>query len=416
MLNCLYISYMGAESMEDIKWLTKAIEETAKTAVKEDGTYWRASYTKEDEAAVHLLRGYMEDLDMETFFDAVGNLHGLIRGEENDVIMTGSHRDTVRNGGKYDGILGVLCGIRAAGSLLRDFGRPSKSIEVVAMVEEESSRFTASDYIGSCNIAGIMPESAFGLTDDNGITIDQAAKAAGYKGSPADSRRGDIKHFVELHIEQGGVLESKGLQIGIIRSIVGQWGGLISFEGGQNHAGTTPMYLRRDPVPVMSRYINDLFEWVSPHSADMVLTIGKITVSPGSPNVIPRKVTFNYDARSSDSSLGNAAVKKIFELRDRYDGDIKVSVTPAWHDEPVMLDEDGVRDLAAVTEELGFPYMVMNSGAGHDSQNMAKSYPTNMIFVPSVGGISHDSKEYTSPEDLSAGLEVLKAYLKKLAW
>ena len=115
-------------------------------------------------------------------------------------------------------------------------------------------------------------------------------------------------------------------------------------------------------------------------------------------------------------SLGNAAVKKIFELRDRYDGDIKVSVTPAWHDEPVMLDEDGVRDLAAVTEELGFPYMVMNSGAGHDSQNMAKSYPTNMIFVPSVGGISHDSKEYTSPEDLSAGLEVLKAYLKKLAW
>ena len=419
--------------MEDVKWLLAAIEEAAKTGVKEDGTYWRASYTREDAAVVELLKRYMEELGMETFFDAVGNLHGLIRGEQSiraeqcangavgggeeaETIMTGSHRDTVRDGGKYDGILGVLSGIRAAGSLFRELGRPKKSVEVVAMVEEESSRFTASDYIGSCNIAGIMPESAFALTDDHGVSIQQALTAAGYKGAPPDKKRGDVKHFVELHIEQGGVLENEGLQIGIIRSIVGQWGGSISFEGKQNHAGTTPMSLRCDPVPVMARYIDELFAWVEPHSDDMVLTIGKISVFPGSPNVIPQKVSFNYDARSSDLALGLSTVEKIFELKDKFDGKIKVTVTPAWHDEPVKLDADGVSDLEAIVKDLGLPYKVMNSGAGHDSQNMAKSYPTNVIFVPSVDGISHNAKEYTKPEDLAAGLEVLKAYLKKLAW
>ncbi|HIU27354.1 MAG TPA: M20 family metallo-hydrolase [Candidatus Fimisoma avicola] len=402
--------------MRDMQWLLEAIEEAGRTAVKEDGTYWRASYTKEDKAVVELLQGYMESMGMETFFDAVGNLHGVIRGSEDDTVMTGSHRDTVRNGGKYDGILGVLCGIRAAGSLYEELGRPRRSLEVVAMVEEESSRFTASDYIGSCNIAGIMPESAFSLTDDHGITIQEAAVAAGYQGAPSDSKRDDIKHFVEMHIEQGGVLESENKQIGIIRSIVGQWGGTISFEGKQNHAGTTPMALRRDPVPVMAAFIRDLFDWVNLRACDMVLTIGKISVSPGSPNVIPQKVSFTYDARSSDLELGQATVEKIYALRDRYDGDIKVEVIPAWSDKPIMLDMDGVKELEEIVQELNLSYKVMDSGAGHDSQNMAKSYPTNMIFVPSVDGISHNVREYTKPEDLAAGLTVLKAYLKKLCW
>ena len=346
----------------------------------------------------------------------MGNLHGVIRGSEDDTVMTGSHRDTVRNGGKYDGILGVLCGIRAAGSLYEELGRPRRSLEVVAMVEEESSRFPASDYIGSCNIAGIMPESAFSLTDDHGITIQEAAVAAGYQGAPSDSKRDDIKHFVEMHIEQGGVLESENKQIGIIRSIVGQWGGTISFEVKQNHAGTTPMALRRDPVPVMAAFIRDLFDWVNLRACDMVLTIGKISVSPGSPNVIPQKVSFTYDARSSDLELGQATVEKIYALRDRYDGDIKVEVIPAWSDKPIMLDMDGVKELEEIVQELNLSYKVMDSGAGHDSQNMAKSYPTNMIFVPSVDGISHNVREYTKPEDLAAGLTVLKAYLKKLCW
>ena len=415
-LNYFYYRAKEKVEMEDIKWLLEAIENAGKTAIKEDGTYWRASYTREDKAVVDLLKGYMESMGMETFFDAVGNLHGVIRGSEGDTVMTGSHRDTVRNGGKYDGILGVLCSIRAAGSLYEELGSPRSSIEVVAMVEEESSRFTASDYIGSCNIAGIMPESAFSLTDDHGVTIQEAAVAAGYKGSPADSRRPDIKHFVELHIEQGGVLESENKQIGIIRSIVGQWGGTVSFEGKQNHAGTTPMSLRHDPVPVMASFINDLFDWVDMRSEEMVLTIGKITVSPGCPNVIPQKVAFTYDARSSDLELGQDTVKKIYALRDKYNGAIKVEIIPAWSDTPARLDMEGVKELEEIVQELGFPYKIMDSGAGHDSQNMSRSYPTNMIFVPSVDGISHNSKEYTRPEDLAAGLEVLKAYLKKLCW
>lgn len=401
---------------DDTKWLVKAIEEAAETAIKKDGTYWRASYTREDASVTALLREYMESSGMETFFDAVGNLHGLIKGREKDVIMTGSHRDTVKDGGKYDGILGVLCSIRAAGSLLGQLGQPQKTVEVVAMVEEESSRFTASDYIGSCNIAGILPASAFDLADDEGVTIQQALTEAGFRGAPADKRRDEIKHFIELHVEQGGVLENEGLQIGIIRSIVGQWGGSIIFEGIQNHAGTTPMSLRRDPVPVMCRFINELFTWTDSYSDDMVLTIGKIDVFPGSPNVIPQKVSFTYDARSSLPELGKAIMEKIYQLRDKYNGDISVKVIPAWHDEPAYLDREGVSQLESVVNDLGFPYKVMNSGAGHDSQNMVKSYPTNMIFVPSVDGISHNSKEYTRPRDIEAGFKVLREYIRRLAW
>jgi len=400
----------------ELNWLLNALEEAGKTAVKKDGEYWRASYTAEDKAVVELLGQYMREEGMEIFFDAVGNLHGVLEGKSRDVIMVGSHRDTVRHGGKYDGMLGILAGIRAAGSLYREFGRPEKTLEVVAMAEEESSRFPASDYPGSSNIAGIMPRSALELTDADGVTLGAAIKEAGYRGEPLDRKRPEIKRFIEMHIEQGGVLEHEGKQIGIIRSIVGQWGGRIDFVGEQNHAGTTPMDLRRDPVPVMADFIRDMFCRIKPYEGDLVLTMGKIDVWPGNANVIPQKVSVTYDLRSADYDLGRKVFAGILNLQDKHYGAVKIEVTPAWEDRPTDLDPQGIEELEAVARELNYPYKIMNSGAGHDSQNMAKSYPTNMIFVPSVGGVSHHEKEYTKPEDLEAGLAVLKAYLKKLSW
>lgn len=399
-----------------IKWLLQAIEEAAKTAVKDDGLYWRASYTLEDEKVLKLLIKYMESAGMQTHFDAVGNLHGLLKGKSDEVIMLGSHRDTVRNGGKYDGILGVLASICTVGSLYKKFGQPLKTLEVVAMVEEESSRFISSDYIGSCNIAGIMPESAFDITDAEGITIQEALLAAGYQGKPADNVRKDIMHFVELHIEQGGVLEEEQKQIGIVTSIVGQWGGRVTFFGKQNHAGTTPMKLRCDPVPIMASYINNLFKWVKEYEDEMVATIGKIEVYPGSSNVIPERAEFTFDIRSSDVMLGEMAMHKLEELRTKHEGKVEIQIFKAWNDKPTQLDKQGIKIIEQLCKDIGLSYKIMSSGAGHDSQNMAKSYPTNVIFVPSVAGISHDSREYTKAEDLEAGLKILNAYIHYLAW
>ena len=400
----------------DLPWLLNAIQEAAKTGIREDGTYWRASYTPEDKAVVQLLDTYMKEAGMETFFDAVGNLHGVLKGRSDYTVMTGSHRDTVRGGGKYDGILGILAGICAAGGLYQEYGKPEHSLEVIATVEEESSRFTASNYIGSCNLAGIMPASAFAITDADGITIQDAAVAAGYQGMPPDKIRKDILHFVELHIEQGGVLEAEKKQIGIVTSIVGQWGGSVIFYGKQNHAGTTPMKMRRDPVPVMTAFIHDIFRRVKPHEEEMVATIGKIELKPGNANVIPEQASFTFDIRSASDVLGSRAMQMLEELKEKYSKDVTIEIVPAWEDTPILLDGEGIREIEELCKVNGLQYKIMTSGAGHDSQNMAQSYLTNVIFVPSEGGISHDEREFTKPEDLDAGLTILSSYLKKLCW
>ncbi|MDD4377920.1 MAG: M20 family metallo-hydrolase [Eubacteriales bacterium] len=401
---------------KDTRWLLDAIEEAGKTAMK-NGEYWRATYTPEDELVVKLLIDYMKSEGMITYFDGVGNLYGRIEGKTEDVILIGSHRDTVRHGGKYDGILGVLAGIRAAGSLFDTCGQPKKTVEIVAICEEESSRFTTSDYIGSNYICGTMPISALKLTDSDNITLGDAIKSFGFKcGELKQESRPEIKHFVEMHVEQGGLLEHEGKQIGIVKSIVGQWGGRIEFTGQQNHAGTTPMALRSDPVPVMAEFITKMFSWVEQYKEDTVLTVGKIQLEPGSSNVIPCKSIINFDIRSSIAERGSEALKMIMDFKEKMEGRIDIDVFVAWEDNPVELNQEGINVLENILCNLDYPYMFINSGAGHDSQNMARVYPTNMIFVPSMSGISHSEKEFTRSEDLDAGLDVLSAYIKRLAW
>ncbi len=205
-------------------------------------------------------------------------------------------------------------------------------------------------------------------------------------------------------------------QIGIVTSIVGQWGGSVVMRGKQNHAGTTPMKLRQDPIPVMASFIHDMFSRVKPYEDEMVLTVGKIELLPGSVNVIPDRASFTFDIRSASQELGSRAMRMLEELRDKYSKKIEIEIIPAWEDAPVLLDSTGVRDIEELCRKLGLSYRIMTSGAGHDSQNMAQVYPTNVIFVPSEDGVSHDEREFTKPEDLQAGLTILSAYLKKLCW
>ena len=398
----------------EAEWIVQAIEAVGKTAEK-DGEYWRASYTEQDRKATALLRQYMEEAGMETYVDAVGNLFGRIGGKDSRVLLTGSHRDTVRNGGKYDGMLGVLTALKAAGDLKAEWGVPEKTVEIVAFCEEESSRFPTS-YLGSRNVTGSLTPEELEDLDENGISLREAMKKSGYLKGEIGVPRTDLERFTELHIEQGGVLEKDGIQIGIVTSIVGLFTGEVYVRGQQNHAGTTPMYMRRDPVPVAAEFICLLNRWAMDHQQDLVCTVGRIDVEPGNANVIPEQVMFTFDIRSSSEELLAESREKIARLKEQLNGEQEITVKITCDEPPVHLDPEGRERLKEAAEEEKLTYKEMVSGAGHDSQAIGQKYKTNMIFVPSKDGVSHSPREYTFPEDIGAGYAVLKNYLKKTAW
>lgn len=399
---------------KDIKWILDAIEAAAETGVS-GREYWRATYTKQDAAVVKLLSGYMKEAGMETYSDAVGNLFGRIQGRQPGLIMSGSHRDTVRDGGKYDGMLGVLTALKAAASLYEEYGSPRKTVEVVATCEEESSRFSVG-YLGSHHICGFFREDQLDALDPDEITLRDAMRNAGYTAGPLSEGRDDLEHFIELHIEQGGLLENRQKQVGLVTSIVGLYCAEITLAGHQNHAGTTPMYMRKDPMPVAAAFITKLYDWAYQYMDDMVCTVGKFVVQPGNLNVIANDISFTIDIRSSSDERIRQADAEIKRITEELNGNIEVTMNLDSYDIPVPLDSAGVSSLEKLAAKRGLAYEIMPSGAGHDSQVIARKYPTNMIFVPSVEGISHNPAEYTRPEDIEAGYLLLRDYLKELAW
>lgn len=397
------------------KWITEAVEEMAETAIKEDGEYWRGTYTREDDRAVALLKKYMETKGLEVYSDPVGNLFGRIQGKSQELVMTGSHRDTVRRGGKYDGMLGVLTAIEAVASLTEDLGRPEKTVEVAAFCEEESSRFPTS-YLGSRYLCGEFSEAELDDRDTAGTTLGEAMKHSGYLKEPLKGKRTDLQRFVELHIEQGGVLEQKQKQIGIVTAIVGLFSGEVYFKGHQNHAGTTPMYMRKDPMPVAAEFICRLNKWAMSHQYDLVCTVGRMDIEPGNANVIPDRIKITFDIRSTQAALIRESAEVIENLKKELEGEIEISIVVPCDEPPVALDEEGLAVMERIAQKGGYHYMKITSGAGHDSQILAQKFQTNMIFVPSVEGISHNVKEFTRAEDIEAGVHFLRDFLREIAW
>ena len=381
----------------------------AETAQKSECS-WRATYTPEDRKGLSLLENWMREKGFRVYYDNVGNLFGHIAGKHPEVILTGSHRDTVKDGGKYDGVLGVLSSLEAVASLVSELGQPEKSIEVVALCEEEGSRFM-SGYIGSKAITGNLNLKE---EDESGIQLATALEENGYSGVIAPPRT-DIQRFVELHIEQGGVLESQEKQIGIVTAICGLLIGKLKIVGQQNHAGTTPMDLRVDPVVKGAGIITHLTKWAEAQENRMVCTFGNITVCPGNSNVIAESAEISFDIRSEDEKLLGEA-KEILQNKLSEDSRFSYSTEILSEDPPTKMDADGVAALEEIATRSDITHLKMVSGAGHDSQIFAPMIKTNMIFVPSEKGISHSPDEYTSEDDICAGYFVLKNYLKELAW
>ena len=400
---------------EELKWIENALDRLHETG-KMGSLHWRATYTEEDQKARKLLEQWMREKALEVFYDDIGNLFGKIEGEQDKIVLTGSHRDTVKNGGKYDGALGVICAIAAAGSLYAELGKPKKSVEVVAFCEEEGSRFL-SGYLGSRYLVGQLSENALQERDANGITVSEALQHAGFsgKGMQKSPQMQDIERFIELHIEQGGVLEQSGEQVGLVTSIVGLLIGKITIEGHQNHAGTTPMHLRKDPVTRAAQFITEMNQWAMTYGEAVTCTFGEIQVFPNKSNVIAGSVSLSFDIRSTSPAILQEAQTRIKNLQQQKDG-FRYTLEFAAPDAPAQMDGDGLRLLEEAAKSLHLSYRKMHSGAGHDSQIIAQSIKTNMIFIPSVGGISHSPLEYSKMDDIGHGYLLLKAFLREIAW
>lgn len=384
------------------------------------GGFYRGSYTPEELEAYRLLSGWMEESGLSVHRDAAGNLWGKAQGScpQALTIVTGSHIDSVRNGGNYDGIFGVLGSLAAVKSLLAQYGTPRIPIEVVAFTGEEGSRFSIG-LMGSHAVAGSLDQAALReKTDANGVSIADAMAEVGLDITRiGEAVRKQIGAYLEMHIEQGPVLERKHLSIGIVDSIVGTQQFRVTIHGEAGHAGTVPMSNRKDPMVYAARAIAR-FPEIAKSSGDGVITVGRIWARPDAENVIPSEVCFTVDLRHPVETIKQEmaeAVKAVCQA-EAAPGGIEIT----WVPYPNNLATDMAPELKQLLEEackqLGYSYNKMSSGAGHDTLNMVKLGKVGMLFIPCKGGRSHCPEEYASMEDITRGVEVLKRCLYQLAY
>ncbi|MGX7023297.1 allantoate deiminase [Vagococcus hydrophili] len=371
--------------------------------------------------AQNSLKNKFEETGLSASFDSVGNLFGKLEGSKypKETIMTGSHVDTVVNGGALDGQFGIIASYLAIKMLKEQYGQPLRNLEVVAMAEEEGSRFPYA-FWGSKNIFGLADKNDVLYAEDTkGILFKDAMNQAGFNFRDENEKiREDIKAFVEIHIEQGNVLEKTGKQVAVVNSIVGQKRYDITLKGQANHAGTTPMGFRHDTVYGMSKMISESIDQAKELGDPLVLTFGHIDVKPNTVNVVPGETFFTMDCRHTDGQVLGDFTKEMESLFRKIAKDLELEIDiDNWMDEkPVPMSEKIVKILEEACQEKSLNYTTMHSGAGHDSQIFAPQVPTAMLFVPSVGGISHNPAEATKTEDLVEGIKALIASLYKLAY
>ena len=385
-------------------------------ATRIDGEIWRAAYTPEDKIAKNILREWIENLGLEYREDAIGNVYGRLPGTEPGTVLTGSHLDTVKNGGKYDGALGVVTGVAALGYLKQSGFVPKHSLEVVGLMEEEGSRFSTGCQ-GSRAICGTLKEEDLKEVGCDGVTLREALLSAGYQPEALKSvKRDDIRAIVELHIEQGPVLESEQKQIGIVDSIVGIVNYELTIHGSQNHAGTTSMPLRHDPVVAAAEFITESTRQMMAEAPSATLTYGAIQVFPGMQNVIADRVNLRIDMcdGSEEELLHDEAILK-HALESIESKGFKLRLGQNHWLKSAKMDPNVIQVIEQHCEEKHLAYKHMNSGAGHDSMVFGKHFPTAMIFVPSIAGISHNPAEATAVSDIQTGFELLCDVLKELS-
>ena len=389
-------------------------------AERSAGVY-RPLYSDAWATACDRVQQWMKDSGLAVRRDAVGNLWGRMEGNTaGKAVVTGSHIDTVRRGGRLDGALGIVAGLVALRALAAAHGTPRLPLELLVVCEEEGSRFPTNFWGSRAIVGAIPPDEAQRVIDADGISL---AQAMGERGlDPAripSSARDDLEAFIELHIEQGAVLEASGAELGIVTAIAGAVHLEVTVTGRPDHAGTTPMDLRRDALAGAAAMVQAVESIAAALGRPAVATVGKLQVEPDQINVVPGRVTLTVDLRHAELGGRRALEERIRSLCGTIAAERKLGIgIRTLHERPPVPMDARIRDLLAraAADAGATPPTPLVSGAGHDAQVLAARCRVGMLFVPSIGGRSHCPEEATDPAHIALGTRVLARALQLLAY
>ncbi|MBP2312671.1 Zn-dependent hydrolase [Azospirillum soli] len=406
----------------DLDRLLGRLDALAQVGAIEGGGVCRLALTDADRAGRDLVTGWMRDLGLRVSIDAIGNVVGLRPGRrEGAPVMTGSHIDTVRTGGRYDGNLGVMAGLEVVRTL-NDAGIETDfPLAVAVFTNEEGARF-APDMMGSLVYVGGLPlAEALATVGIDGATVGDELARIGYAGdAPCGSpavRAPAVRAYVELHVEQGPVLEAEGVTIGAVEGVQGISWTEYTIRGVSNHAGTTPMRMRHDAGFAAGAIAAEVRRIAAEMGGDQVGTVGALTLEPNLINVVPHTAVLTVDLRNTDEEALREAERRLaaFVAALAESEGVGIVARRLARFEPVAFDPAMVAKVEALAQRQGRSVRRMPSGAGHDAQMLARICPAGMIFVPSAGGVSHNVREFTATEDIRAGADLLLHLLLDLA-
>jgi allantoate deiminase len=408
-----HVSKAGIERLS--KEILERCDELA-LLTEEPGRITRTFLSHPMHAAHQLLGFWMRDAGLQVSIDAVGNLVGRLEGQNPKTLLVGSHIDTVPNAGKYDGILGVMIGIAMAKAITASGQTPPFSLEVIAFSEEEGVRF-ATPFLGSRAVVGTFLPDLLEKKDQAGIGVEQAIRDFGLEPegiAQAAYEKQDLLGYLEVHIEQGPVLESLKLPLGAVEAILGQTRASMRMTGLASHAGTTPMHLRKDALTAASEVVLEAERYAK--AKGLVATVGVFEVSPGAGNVIPGEVRLSLDVRHSNNKLRERAAAEIldFAWHVAQRRKLKFEIEMKLEQDAAPMDSLWTDFLCDALEDTGHKAHRLPSGAGHDAMILAPFTRTAMLFVRSPKGLSHHPDETVQKTDVKAALEVSLEFVRKL--
>lgn len=371
----------------------------------------RLTYSKEDLEARNYIKNAMRNYNLTVSEDGLGNIFGKLEGLDPSApsVIVGSHFDSVPNGGAFDGAAGVVVGLEVAALFQEQQIKPVNSLEIIAMVEEEGSRF-GGGLMGSRGMMGLLSEEDFlSLVDKDGISTKDAMTTIGLDYSKEKSRDPKtIKAFLELHIEQGPILEEKNIPIGVVDAIVGLTQLEVTVQGRAGHAGTTPMNKRADALVTAAQIISGFPKLAEEVGNGTVITTGQLEVLPNGSNVIPSKVIFSVDIRSGAEEKVQEAIAKVAALiESKNTSTIHCTTEQLLYTTPKVMDTQVQALFVEACGKLDIPYCQISSGAGHDAMIFSDYTACGMIFIPSRDGLSHCPEEWSDTNDLAKGAAIL---------
>lgn len=407
----------------DAARLRRNVEDIAQFGRDEKGGWSRFVFTEEEREARDFIMGLMREAGLEVRVDAAGNIFGSREGTEPGLapVAAGSHIDTVANGGMFDGVAGTMAAIEAVTVIHENGVRTRHPLEVIVFANEEGARFSNALWGSRAMLGIIQDEELYERKDADGMTVADAMRSFGLDPSRIGEARVEYQYykaFVELHPEQSLILESEGISLGVVEAIAGTAWMKMKLRGRADHAGATPMHLRRDALAAAAEIVLGVEEAArNAASSTLVATVGQLEVRPGGINIVPGEVEMSFDIRDIDLESREA----FYEEMKRMAGDVcgkrsmELELDEIGKVMPVPLSPEVADLIEKACMEEGVSYRRMVSGAGHDSQIMALVSQAGMIFVPSIGGVSHSPEENTGWKDMENGANVLLNVLLRLA-